>query len=208
MSTTTAVSRAARVAAGDDRIGYDPLEKSFHWLTVLLVLALYGLSQAWGWVPRGPGRHGLILWHISLGVLLTAVVVLRILWRAGPGRRVLPASTGWVERAAQGMHYLLYVLLLAQIVLGFLFRWSDNVAVSFFGLFDIPPVTSFSKQQHHLVAQLHNWTAYLILGFAGLHAAAALVHHFVLRDDVLVRMLPGRRARSAPDPRRLEQSAD
>ena len=181
---------------------------------MLLVLALYGLSQAWGWVPRGPARHGMILWHISLGLLLTAVVILRILWRVGPGRRVLPARTGWVERAGQGMHYLLYALLAAQIVLGFLYRWSDNVSLSFFGLFGIPPLVTLTKQQHHLVAQLHNWTAYLILGFAGLHAAAALLHHFVLHDDVLLRMLPGRRApRPAsdprrPDPRRVEQNAD
>lgn len=211
MSTTQMASRTTRIVAGDDRVGYDVLEKTFHWLTVLLVLTLYGLSLAWGYVPRGPSRHALILWHISLGVLFTAVVVLRILWRIGPGRRVLPATTGTVELAAQGMHYLLYVLLAAQIVLGFLFRWSDNTSVSFFGLFAIPAPATFSHVQHHWFARLHYWNAYLILGLAGLHAAAALFHHFVLRDDVLLRMLPGRQAhraeRAAPDPRKVEQSA-
>jgi cytochrome b561 len=211
MSTMRAASHATRIAAGDDRVGYDGLEKTFHWLTVLLVLVLYGLSQAWGFVPRGPGREGVILWHISLGILFTAVVLLRILWRIGPGRRVLPASTGLVELAAQVMHYLLYGLVIAQIVLGFLYRWSDNTSASFFGLFAIPNPWTFSHAQHHLIAWLHDWNAYLILGFAGLHAAAALFHHFVLRDDVLLRMLPGRQARraerAAPDPREVERKA-
>jgi cytochrome b561 len=210
MPTTETASKLARVAAGDDRLGYDGPEKAFHWLTVVLVLTLYALSQIWGFVPRDAGRHAVIVLHISLGVVLTAVLALRILWRVGPGRRVLPATTGLVELAAQAMHYVLYAVLITQMALGFLYRWSET-SVPVFGLFEIPSPASFTKPQHHLFGQLHNWMAYVILGLAGLHAAAALYHHLVLRDDVLLRMWPGHRARlaaqDAPDPRQIEQNA-
>ena len=95
-------SEITRIAAGDDRQRYDGLEMTFHWLTALLVVTLFGLAETWDFAPRGSDtRHFMQNLHVSLGLSLTAVLLGRILWRIGPGRRVLPATKGLVEVASQ-----------------------------------------------------------------------------------------------------------
>ncbi|MBV8399412.1 MAG: cytochrome b/b6 domain-containing protein, partial [Acetobacteraceae bacterium] len=79
---TKSAAEITRIAAGDDRLRYDGLEMLFHWTTAVLVVLLYLLSQAWGFLPRGtPLRLGLQSVHVSLGLLLALVIVLRIAWR-------------------------------------------------------------------------------------------------------------------------------
>ena len=128
-----------------------------------------------------------------------------------PGRRILPASTGLVEVASQMVHYALYGLLISEVALGFLFRWAQTEPLSWFGLFNVPALFTFTRPQRHLIAETHNYVAITIMVFAGLHAAAALFHHFWIRDDVLWRMLPGlqarRQERASPDPRAIEGDA-
>jgi cytochrome b561 len=194
---------ATRVAAGDDRTRYDDFAITLHWLTVLLVLAQFALAELWDLAER-PTRHVMIAAHMSFGILLTLVLVVRIVWRLTPGHRVRPAVAGWVELASKAVHYLLYGLLAAEAVLGFVLRWSGDEAMSFFGLLIPPPFAPFSKPAHHLVGEAHDWIAWTIILVAAGHAAAALFHHLVLRDDVLWRMLPGPHARReevrAPSP--------
>ena len=202
---TTSVVTASGIAAGDDRTRYDSFAIALHWLTVPLVLAQFGLAELWDFAER-PTRHTMIVAHMSFGILLTLVLVARIAWRLTPGHRVRPAATGWVELAAEAVHYLLYGLLVAEAVLGFVLRWSGNEAMSFFGLLIPPPFAPFSKPAHALVGDFHNWIAWTIIIVAAAHATAALFHHYVLHDDVLWRMLPGRFARraatQAPSPER------
>ena len=194
--TPPGVVAATRIAAGDDRTHYDAFAMTLHWVTVALVLIQFGLSQTWGFADR-PNRHLMIAAHMSFGILLAAVIVLRLVWRFVPGHRVQDAVTGWVEVASKAVHYLLYLLLASEAVLGFVLRWSGNEAMSFFGLQLPPPFAPFSKPVHHLIGDIHEWVGWSIIIIAACHAAAALFHHFVLRDDVLVRMLPGRHARLA-----------
>ena len=185
---------APRIAAGDDRTRYDGVAVTLHWLTVFLVLAQFGLAELWGFFPR-PTRHLMIVMHMSFGILLAAAVGARIFWRLLPGHQVSPAVSGVVELASKIVHYLLYALLVCEAVLGFVLRWSGNEAMSFFGFELPPPFAPFSKPAHDLVGELHEWNGWAIIILAAGHAAAALLHHFVLRDDVLWRMLPGRPAR-------------
>lgn len=166
---------------------------TLHWLTALLVLTQFALAELWGFAPR-PGRHLMIVAHMSFGILLTLVLILRIGWRFTPGHRVRDAVSGWVVKASKGMQFLLYGLLAAEAVLGFLLRWSGKEAMSFFGLPIPPPFAPFSKPAHHLVGEAHDWIAWTVIILAAGHAFAALFHHFVQHDDVLWRMLPGRRA--------------
>ena len=183
---------------------YDGLEMTFHWLTAVLVVALFGLAETWDFAPRGsPLRHAMQDLHVSLGLSLIVVILARVAWRMGPGRRVLPATSGLVEVASQVVHYALYGLLLVEVVLGVLFRGANHDPLSFFGLLTIPAAFDVSKDQRHLIGEAHNYVAITIVALAGLHAAAALFHHYWLRDNVLWRMLPGLRARRA-ERRRLE----
>ncbi|HUN41571.1 MAG TPA: cytochrome b/b6 domain-containing protein [Acetobacteraceae bacterium] len=194
--TTKLAVEATRVAASDGRVRYDSFAMALHWTTAALVVLLFLLAELWGFAPRAIRRE-MIVAHMSFGVALTLVLVVRIGWRVTPGHRVQDATTGMVEMAAKTVHHLLYALLIAQVILGFVFRWSGNEALSFFGLQIPPPFAPFSKPAHRLVGDLHAWNAWIIIILAAGHAGAALFHHYILRDDVLGRMLPGIRARRA-----------
>ncbi|HET7886281.1 MAG TPA: cytochrome b/b6 domain-containing protein [Bradyrhizobium sp.] len=166
---------------------------TLHWVTAFLVVTQFLLAEFWGFVAHSL-HSSMIVAHMSFGILLTAVVLIRIAWRLTPGHRVRDAVRGWVEFAAKGVHYLLYGLLVVQAALGFVLRWSGNEAMSFFKLLIPPPFAQFSKPAHELVAEAHNWVGWTIVILAGGHAAAAMFHHFLLRDSLLWRMLPGLRA--------------
>ena len=191
---SSGLAAATRIAAGDDRTHYDAVARALHWVTAALVLLQFVLAQLWGFFPR-PERHLMIVGHMSFGILLTAALVARIGWRLMPGHQVRAAVSGWVELASKAMHYVLYVLLAAEAALGFLARWSEDAAMSFFGLLIASPLPPLPRAAHRLLLQTHDWIAWAIVLLAAAHALAALFHHFVLRDDVLWRMLPGRRAR-------------
>lgn len=191
------VAPATRILAGDDRTHYDSIAILLHWTTAILVLLQFILSQTWGFADR-PARHLMIVAHMSFGMLLAAVILVRITWRLMPGHQMPPAVEGWVEIASKAVHYVLYALLASEAVLGFVLRWSGNEAMSFFGLLIPPPFAPFSKDAHHLVGQAHEWIGWTIVILAAGHAAAALFHHYVLKDAVLRRMLPGRQPQADP----------
>lgn len=183
------IETSTRVAAGDDRTRYDPVAMSLHWATVFLVFANFALAETWEGFAR-PTRHLMIVTHMSFGILLAAAVVARIVWRLMPGHQVSPAVSGPTELAAKAVHWLLYAMLAAEAVLGFVLRWSGGEAMSFFGLAIASPMTTVSKPTHHLIGELHEWNGWAIVILAAGHAAAALYHHFVVKDEVLRRMLP------------------
>ncbi len=162
-----------------------------HWLTALLVVTQFLLAEFWGFFPRQV-HHLMIVAHMSFGLILTAVFALRLFWRLRPGHTQFDEGNSLLNHAARLMHHVLYVLLGAEIVLGFLTRWTDNQALSFFGLLIPSPFGTFSKAMGHFTDQVHDINAWTIIILAGAHAAAALFHDYVLKDGVLRRMLPGR----------------
>jgi len=194
MSDRMVVSAIPVVVGDGVALRFDGVAMTLHWLTAVLVVTLFALAQVWGLFPRGDAtRHALQSLHISLGLLLTLVVVGRVLWRTIFARPMPPAGSGPLEIAARGMHFLLYGLLLLMIVAGFGKQWVPGHPLSFFGLVSLPPPVAFDPVWRGVVNVAHEWGAWTIIVLAGLHAAAALFHHYVLRDDVLRRMLPGRR---------------
>lgn len=188
-STERALDEATRIAAGATRSRYDGISIALHWTTVALVICLFALGELWGYFQR-PLRHDLVVVHMSLGILLGLAVVARIVWRLMPGHRVEAAGNGLTDRLAQMVHWLLYVLLVGQALFGWYVRWSEGEAMSFFGLLIPSPLTPVSRDTHHTIQELHGWAGWAIVIVALGHAAAALYHHFVLRDSVLERMLP------------------
>ena len=196
MTDQTSFDTATRIAAGDDGTNYDNVAISLHWLTALLVLTNFALAETWDYFSK-PTQQSMQSLHISFGVLLAGVIVARLVWRLLPGHQVSPLEIGWAKRASKGMHYLLYALLVAAVALGFLLQWSRGHPVSLFGL-DIPgPYGQQPRPVRHQIQELHNYVAWAIIIIAALHAAAALYHHYVLKDRVLARMFPAAR-RSEP----------
>ncbi|MBZ9997476.1 cytochrome b [Mesorhizobium sp. BH1-1-4] len=173
---------------------YTGAQKAIHWAVFVLVIGLYGLTYLEDLFPRGDPGRALVWWfHISFGMLLFALVVIRVALRLTVGTPGLPREMSGLERwAARVAHLLLYALLVTIPVLGILLTWYRGDALSFFGLFTIPAPFAPNSGTARSIRELHSLCANLILILAGLHAAAALWHHFIRKDDVLKRMLPTR----------------
>lgn len=172
---------------------YSPLAQWLHWLSALLLVVLFGLGL-WmvelgyyhDWYHRAPWLH------IGLGLLLTVLTVIRLVWQAVYARPA-PRTQGaglWLARAGQGLMYALLILLP---VTGYLITGADGSGVDFFGLVNLPSIGSLPSQQVDQLGQLHLWAAWLLIALALGHTLAALDHHWRRRDDTLRRMLPGGR---------------
>ena len=178
---------------------YGPMQKTLHWFVFLLVIFLYGITYGEEFFPRGdPGRAWIWWLHISFGLVLAATLIVRILMRLTVGTPgPAPSVTPFQERLAGITHLLLYVLLVGVVTIGITLAFYRGNAVSFFGLFTIPspiviprPIVP-DRETARSIQELHELGANLLLAVAGFHAAAALYHHFIRRDEVLERMLPG-----------------
>jgi cytochrome b561 len=167
---------------------YDRTTMFFHWGTVLLVAIQWLGAQTIDWFPAGALRVDARSAHITLGALLAALLVARILWRLTRGCRLPSADEGVLKVAAKGTHWGLYALLVAMVLVGMLLAWTrgDNI----FNLFSIPAYDPSDRALPGQVQELHAAIGWLILAFAGLHASAALVHRYLWHDGLLGRMLP------------------
>jgi cytochrome b561 len=183
-----------RIIAGDDGTNYDPVAITLHWLTALLVIVNFALAQTWDWFAK-PTTEFMEDTHMSLGVLLTATVAARLIWRWLPGHQVSSLEAGWVRLASKGTHYLLYGLLVIEAGLGFAFRWGAGRPMEFFGTGIPPLIGELARPDRRFLKELHEWNGWAIIVIAGLHALAALYHHYALKDRVLERMLPSLRRR-------------
>ena len=170
-----------------DMFRYDVVTRILHWLTFLLVVLLWIVGQTMDLFPRDAGRPEARSVHIVLGVVLAGAVLFRLLWRKTVWGRRQPVRKGLGDLAAQGVHIGLVVLLIATLALGLL-----NVAVHGYAVFTwvkVPELAPGWPELRHIASKAHEWSANLLLAVAGLHAAAALGHRFVLHDRVLRRMM-------------------
>jgi len=174
---------------------YDSRTIALHWITAALVLTLWTIGQCIDFFPKGLPRVYARSAHISLGVCLAALLISRIIWRTRAGVKLPPSDPGAMGKAAIGLHYLLYALLIVAVLLGMSSVWVRGDAI--FNLFTVPSFDPANKQLREDVVDLHGLAANVLLALAGLHAAAAAVHHRVLKDGVLRRMWPGLSKRQA-----------
>jgi len=191
MTDQTSFDTATRIIAGDDGSAYDHVAIALHWATALLVFANFILSQTWDWFAK-PTRGLMEDTHMSFGVLLTVVIIARVAWRLIPGHQVSSLEAGWARLASKAMHYLLYALLASEAGLGFAFRWGAARPMAFFGAGIPPMIGEMSRPLRHQLREFHEYIGWAIVIIALLHALSALYHHYVLKDRVLARMLPGR----------------
>lgn len=174
----------------DDSFRYGGVARLFHWLTAGLVLAM--VPAGFIMIRVGPGslQNSLFDFHRSVGVVLMVLTLARLFWRLRHPPQPLPASMPiWQRRAADAVHILLYGFLLINPLIGWLATSAYGASIEVFGLFTLPALTG---QDRGLAASLFSLHMALGLAFTGLmilHAAAALHHHFILRDGTLRRML-------------------
>lgn len=188
MDERTGFDTATRVIAGDEGRAYGRVAIALHWTTALLVLIQFVNAELWDYWAK-PTQESLQSIHVSLGVLLAAVIVIRLIWRWA--HAVPSIETGWVRTLSVAVHYVLYILLAAQAASGFAWRWAQGHPVGFFGLFGIPgPYGALDRATRHQLHDIHTWIGWTIVILAAGHAAAALYHHYALHDRILGRMLP------------------
>lgn len=169
---------------------YDRRSIALHWLTAALVVTLWALGQSVDLFPKGAPRVIARSTHISLGAVLALVLVWRITWRLGKGAQVPAAGSAVLDTLATLMHKALYLLLLGTVLLGLGNAWVRGDTL--FNLMRIPAFDPGNAALRESVEDWHSWSADILLVAAGLHAAAGLLHHLVLGDDVLRRMMPRR----------------
>ncbi|MGB1467031.1 MAG: cytochrome b [Alcanivorax nanhaiticus] len=175
----------------NDSQRYGWISISLHWLVAITVIGLFALGL-WmvdlgyydAWYRKGPDIHR------SVGLLLFAVMLLRLLWRVfAPLPDALPTHQRREVLLAHLAHWGLYGLLFVAIVSGYLISSADGSSISVFGWFAIPSVTGHRSGLEDIAGDIHEIAVWGIIVLASLHALAALKHHIFDRDDTLRRML-------------------
>ena len=172
---------------------YGAIAKSFHWglfvlITGLLCVGLYMASQTFT-----PELFTFYKWHKTLGVIALILIAARLLWRLLSPPPPLPADTSGFEKwAAHGTHLVLYILILIMPLSG----WAMSSAAPFpnliVGNVELPAIVAQNEADAEFFSSVHFWSSRLLIAVLVVHASAALFHHFVRRDHILARMLPGR----------------
>jgi cytochrome b561 len=166
--------------------------KLLHWAVAALVLVQIALGWAATTWRLSPTKLDLFIWHKSIGMVILALMVTRVAWRFVRITPSLPADMQLLERrAARASHFLLYLLMLFMPVTGWIINSAANIPFRIFRLVPFPTIVEPDKAMADTAAHVH-FVLFVVLSMLLLvHVGAALRHHFIKRNDVLLRMLPG-----------------
>jgi cytochrome b561 len=172
---------------------YHPLSIAMHWLTLLLLIGVYACIELHELAARGSAlRAGLKTWHFMLGLSVFTLVFVRLAIRfVTPSPRRDQRLPSWQYHLAGVLHGLLYAFLVLMPVLGWLTLSAGGKVIPFFGL-EWPALIAPDKALVRPLEDLHETIGTIGYYLVGMHAAAALFHHYFVRDDTLRRMLPRR----------------
>jgi cytochrome b561 len=180
------------MAAFGTRLRYGAVAQFLHWATAILVVAAYvygpgGTEERVYSVARDFDRQ----LHETLGISVFAVVLIRLAWRTFDRPPDDPPMPPWMRLSSTVVHAFIYVLLLAVPLTAISGAWLEGHPLTFFGNIRIGPLFAESHDVGSTIASIHTWLGDTIVWVSGVHAVAALYHHFILRDRVLRSMLPG-----------------
>lgn len=170
---------------------YTRIAIALHWAIALLIFAAFPLGVYMHELPLSPGKLQLYSYHKWIGVSVFLLAVLRIAWRITHRPPPLPsAMPQWEQIAAHATHYLLYGLIFAIPLSGWLMSSAKGVQTVWFGVLPLPDLVSKNKELGESLKVVHESLNILMLGLVLTHAGAALKHHFIQRDGILARMIP------------------
>jgi cytochrome b561 len=178
------------------RLHYGTTAKILHWTIIALLVVQYSIGWLMPDVHAGPPGIPMT-WHISIGTVILALIIARLLWRLTHPVASESSLPPWQRTASEAVHWLLYLLVLLTTLSGWLFVSARGRNVYWFFLVPLPMLTAGN---HALIRALDGWHQnfmWALLVLAGLHIAAAFVHLFYYRDGVMQRMLPGEPATEA-----------
>ncbi|HEY8051559.1 MAG: cytochrome b [Steroidobacterales bacterium] len=167
------------------------LSQLLHWTIVALLIVQVTLAFMADDLPIGMRKLTLLARHKSFGITILGLVILRLVWRRLNDTPILPDTLKAYERfLARFVHGALYVLLFAMPLSGWMMSSARGFPVSWFGFIQLPDLVPKSKPLYEVLVTTHETLAWTLGVVVILHVAAALKHHFILKDDTLRRMLP------------------
>ena len=174
-----------------ERLQYGTTAKVLHWLVVALLLAQYLIGWLMPDIHRGMKPGAAMTFHVSVGLFILLLIVLRFVWRLT--HPVAPESSlpRWQRLSSEAVHWLLYALVLATAITGWLFASFRGWSMQFFYLAPMPMLALENRAAGKTIDGWHQALEWTLLAAIVLHVAAALVHLFVYRDRIMQRMLPG-----------------
>jgi len=162
-----------------------------HWLSAIFIFGLFALGY-WmrtldyyhPWYQQAPDLHK------SFGVVLIIIMLARLLWRVTTNKpEHLASHKAWELTLAKIIHWILYLGVLLILITGYLIATSENRPIEVFELFNVPVLMQAFEEQEDIAGIIHEWAAYILMAFVGLHLLGALKHHFIDKDQTLKRML-------------------
>ena len=180
---------------------YTSVAVALHWLIALMILVSFSVGLYMADLSLSPTKLRLYSWHKWAGVTIFALVLIRCLWCL---THAAPPLTGamprWQRTAAKASHYLLYALMIAIPLSGWLMSSAKGFQTVYFGVLPIPDLLEKNESLGETLNLLHTSLNYTMIVVVIAHAAGALKHHFIDKDDILRRMLPARKNVSSQSP--------
>ena len=171
---------------------------ALHWLLTLALVGIFSVGLYMADLPFSPQRLKLYNWHKWAGVTILMLSAVRLLWRLTHKPPALPESVtmdmrGWQVTTHQATHMSMYALFFIVPLVGWAYSSAAGFPIVLFGMLPLPDFVSASKPLAELIKPWHQISAFALAGLVLLHAAAAIKHHFIDKDGLLLRMMPGKR---------------
>jgi cytochrome b561 len=169
---------------------YTPAARALHWLIAILIATALGFALSFDGLPLSPRKIRLINYHKWAGLSVLWLVAVRFAWRLTHRPPELPGSMSALQRKAAGTaHAVLYLLMGATPMIGWALSSAKGFPLAYLGVVPLPDLLAKDKATAEVLQLVHGSCAWTLIALAAAHAAVALKHHFVDRDDVLRRML-------------------
>jgi cytochrome b561 len=176
---------------GTRKGGYPASSKWLHWAVAACVLTTIPVALTMNRISEGPLQDTLFNLHKSLGPLILLLMTLRLINRLIVGApEPEPTIARWQKAVSSTVHGLLYVLLFAMSIVGYVANSAYGTTTPFFGLFEIPMIIEKNEALSEKLFVFHKYTGWFVGILVVVHIGAALQHHFIHGDNVLRRMLP------------------
>jgi len=175
----------------DSPSGYGLITIILHWACAILIILLFSLGVYMTSLDYySPWYHKAPALHVSLGLIVLLLMILRVLWRTkNKTPEALPTINAPTILAANVVKVAFYILIFTICITGYLITTAEGKPASFFDVFGIPATLELNADNVDLIGLIHKYCAWSVIGIAILHSGAALFHHFVKKDRTLIRML-------------------
>ncbi len=170
---------------------YGIISKSFHWILSICYVTILSIGFVMANMPKSETKYMIYGYHKAFGTILLGLGLLRLLWKL---MNISPSYIGqynsWDRIAAKVGHWMLYFFVILMPLSAFIGSLVGGRDINVFSLFEIKAMDTKHESLSKFAYEVHHIVAFVLVGLVMLHILAALYHHFYLKDQTLVRMLP------------------